>query len=251
MIRSRFRRSVFNTADAGGAGGAGDVTQAGVPKLIHIIWIGERAFPYRDNFRTWKKHNPDYRVRLWTDKNLPALHNQWVYDALADQPPAVRADLLRLEILAQYGGVYTDADSWCTQPIGPLIDDLTLFGMTGNYGNVQNATLGTVRDHPAYRMAVEGAGAHYLRLAYQKRNRTEKYEVFDIFGTRYITPILRSFPGFTQIDVGAVKGSRRLIVVEGLDKTSEAYIVHANATTWKKPGTDNRITLTPACPGNG
>jgi hypothetical protein len=48
--------------------------------------------------------------------------------------------------------------------------------------------------------------------------------------------------------MGAAKGSRRLIVVEGLDKTSEAYIVHANATTWKKPGSDNRITLTPACP---
>ena len=64
----------------------------------------------------------------------------------------------------------------------------------------------------------------------------------------YCGPGPRSFPGFTQIDMGAAKGSRRLIVVEGLDKTSEAYIVHANATTWKKPGSDNRITLTPACP---
>ncbi|MFE9651328.1 glycosyltransferase family 32 protein [Streptomyces sp. NPDC006365] len=239
MIRSRFRRSTVNVADA---------TQAGIPKLIHIIWVGEKAFPYRDNLHTWKKHNPDYQVRLWTDKNLPALHNQWVYDALADQPPAVRADLLRLELLAQYGGIYTDADSWCTQPITPLIDGLPLFGMTGNKGNVQNATLGAVRDHPAYRMMVEGAGARYLRLAYAKRNTTEKYEVFDIFGTRYITPILRSFPDFTQIDHGAVRGSRRLIVVEGLDKTSEAFIVHANATTWKKPGGDNRLTLTPARP---
>ncbi|GGK90762.1 glycosyltransferase family 32 protein [Streptomyces flaveus] len=239
MIRNRFRKSTVNVADA---------TQAGVPKLIHIIWIGEKDFPYQDNFRTWKKHNPDYQVQLWTDKNLPVLHNQWIYDALADQPPAVRADLLRLELLAQYGGIYTDADSWCTQPIAPLIDELPLFGMTGNKGNVQNATLGTVRDHPAYRLMVEGAGARYLRLAYHKRNTTEKYEVFDIFGTRYITPVLRSFPDFTQIDRGAVKGSRRLIVVEGLDKINEAYIVHANATTWKKQDSDNRLTLTPACP---
>jgi hypothetical protein len=120
--------------------------------------------------------------------------------------------------------------------------------MTGNKGNVQNATLGTTRDHPAYRMAVEGAGAHYLRLAYLKRNTTAKYEVFDIFGTRYITPILRSFPDFTQIDNGAAKGTRRLICVEGLDNTSEAYIVHANAVSWKQPGGDNRLTLTPARP---
>ncbi|WP_051745003.1 glycosyltransferase family 32 protein [Streptomyces yerevanensis] len=239
MIRNRFRKPTVNAADA---------TQAGVPKLIHIIWIGEKDFPYQDNFRTWKKHNPDYQIQLWTDKNLPVLHNQWIYDALADQPLALRADLLRLELLAQYGGIYTDADSWCTQPIDPLIDGLPLFGMTGNKGNVQNATLGTVRDHPAYRLMVEGAGARYLRLAYQKRNTTEKYEVFDIFGTRYITPVLRSFPDFTQIDRGAVKGSRRLIVVEGLDKINEAYIVHANATTWKKPDSDNRLTLTPACP---
>ncbi|MER5226844.1 glycosyltransferase family 32 protein [Streptomyces flaveus] len=244
MILKRFRTSTAAAATITSA----DTTQAGMPKLIHVIWIGEKAFPYRDNFRTWKKHNPDYQVQLWTDKNLPVLHNQWIYDALADQPLAIRADLLRLELLAQYGGIYTDADSWCTQPIDPLIDGLPLFGMTGNKGNVQNATLGTVRDHPAYRMIVQGAGARYLRLAYLKRNKTEKYEIFDIFGTRYITPILRSFPDFTQIDQGAVRGTRRLICVEGQDDTSEAYIVHANAVSWKKPGSDNRLTLTPARP---
>ncbi|NGO06252.1 hypothetical protein G5C60_00775 [Streptomyces sp. HC44] len=244
MIVNRFRKSTAAAAAAASA----DTTQAGIPKLIHVIWIGKKAFPYQDNFRTWQKHNPDYKVQLWTDKNLPVLHNQWIYDALADLPLAIRADLLRLEILAQYGGIYTDADSWCTKPLAPLLDDLTLFGMTGNKGNVQNATLGTVRDHPAYRMIVQGAGARYLRLAYLKRNTTERYEIFDIFGTRYITPILRSFPDFTQIDHGAVKGSRRLICVEGQDDTSEAYIVHANAVSWKKPGTDNRLSLTPARP---
>lgn len=244
MILRKFRRrpSIDNAAS----------TPTGIPKVIHIIWIGTKPFPYKDNFHTWQDHNPDYAVRLWTDKNLPILHNHWVYNAItarADLPIALRADLLRLELLAIYGGIYTDADSWCTKPIAPLVDRLTLFGMTGNKGNIQNATLGAMYRHPAYRVLIEGVSARYLRLAYLARNADPGYEIFDIFGTRYITPVLRGFPDFTQIDKGALRGSRELICVEGQDRTDNAYIVHANAVSWKKPGTDNRLTLTPAHPG--
>lgn len=242
MILGKLRRHRPTTTDT---------PPTGIPKRIHVIWIGKKPFPYQKNLHTWKVHNPHYHVQLWTDKNLPALHNQWVYEALADNPDmpiAARADVLRLELLARYGGIYTDADSRCTKPIDPLIEGKTLIGMTGSRGNVQNATLGATLGHPAYRMIVEGIGARYQRLASLHRNNTPGYEIFDLFGTRYITPLLRAFPDFTQIDHGQLKGSRELICVEGQEDTTNAYIVHSNHVSWKKPDGDNRLTLTPAHP---
>lgn len=224
------------------------LTTGGIPKIVHVVWIGKKPFPYRENFATWKEHNPDYEVRLWTDRNLPHMHNQWILDALAVNPTipiAAQVDLIRLELLHAYGGIYTDADSWCTKPIAPLVDGLTLFGMTGNRGNVQNATLGAVPHHPAYRTICAGAGARYLRLAYLERNVAKGYEIFDLFGTRYITPILRGFHDFHQVDNGAVKGTRKLICVQGQDELDDAYIVHSNDVSWK---TGQRITLQPARP---
>jgi mannosyltransferase OCH1-like enzyme len=250
VILKRFRRESTRAAKAPVDTSLFDRTN--IPKQIHIIWIGGKTFPYEDNLATWRQHNPEYRVRLWTDKNLPPLRTQWVLNALAANPAmpiAARADIIRLELLTRYGGIYTDADSHCVKPLAPLIDGLTLFGMCGNKGNIQNATLGTTRGHPAYRIIRNGIEARYMRLAYLNRNTTTGYEIFDLFGTRYITPVLRSFPDYTQIDKDQLKGSREHICVEGQDKLENAYIVHTNDCSWKKrDGGDDRLFLTPAHP---
>lgn len=244
-----------------------DLTHGGIPKVVHVVWIGSKPFPntYRDNLRTWQEHNPDYKVRLWRDDNLPTMQNQWVLDALAQTPGMpipVRVDIIRLELLALFGGIYTDADSWCLRPLDDMLDrpldpftlqpipPLTLFGMTGNRGNVQNATLGAEPLHPAYRMLRDGIGPRYLRLQALQQNQPDGrgYEIFDLFGTRYITKILRAFPDFVQIDKGHFKGTRELICVKGQDNLDQAYIAHANDVSWKKPGTDNRLRLIPAHP---
>lgn len=243
MILNRFRRSSVDFVTP---------TPAGIPKLVHVIWIGTKRFPYKDNLRTWQKHNPDYEVRLWTDKDLPPMRSQWVLDALAknpDMPIAARADVIRLELLARYGGIYTDADSRCLKPLAPLVDDLTLFGMCGNRGNVQNATLGATLGHPAYQLISDGIGPRYMRLQSLKLNVTTGYEIFDLFGTRYISRLLRGFPDYTQIDKDQLRGTRTDICVEGQDKLENAYIVHTNDTSWKKrDGGDNRLYLTHAHP---
>ncbi len=226
-----------------------------IPRIVHVIWLGDKPFPYPDNLHSWKM-NDGWEVVLWTSDMFPPLKYHWIYDRLIRDgfPVSACADLMRLEILARYGGLCTDADSRCAKPIEQLLDGLTLTGMTGSHGSVQSATLGTVAGHPALQTLADGAGARYLRLAYLKRSTGQEAErppgsgICDVFGTQYITPVLRQFPDFQQIDVGARRGSRRYICVEGQDVLDDAFIVHTNDMSWKKGGGRDRLvlpTLTP------
>ncbi|MDT0302801.1 glycosyltransferase [Streptomonospora wellingtoniae] len=89
-----------------------------IPRIVHVIWVGGATYPYTENLATWADHNPGWDAWLWTDANLPSirLHNQDLYDALSHLHPAVRADLLRLEPLNMFGGLYSDADSCRARP---------------------------------------------------------------------------------------------------------------------------------------
>lgn len=85
-----------------------------VPNIIHQIWIGS-PFPekYRRFQESWKKYNPDWEYRLWTDKeleNLP-MQNRDLYDASCNY--GEKSDIARYEILYQFGGLYVDTDFEC------------------------------------------------------------------------------------------------------------------------------------------
>lgn len=133
-----------------------------IPKMIHIIWIGPKPFPYQENYDSWVNLNPEFKVKLWTDMNIPTLHNKKAFGYMKSY--AAKADILRLELLYRYGGIYADADSRCLRSIYPLISGLRCFGMTGNRGNVANGFLGSVKKHPAFEKLVYGLEGHIKNL---------------------------------------------------------------------------------------
>lgn len=111
-----------------------------IPKTIHMIWIGPDPFPYQDNLNSYIRQNPTWKVKLWTDENLPKIKNQVIYDAL--KPYATKADLLRIEILAIYGGVYADADSYCRRPLDELVEGKTCFFTTNRKSKIEINLMG-------------------------------------------------------------------------------------------------------------
>eukprot|EP00184_Porphyridium_aerugineum_P000202 CAMPEP_0184695982 /NCGR_PEP_ID=MMETSP0313-20130426/3425_1 /TAXON_ID=2792 /ORGANISM="Porphyridium aerugineum, Strain SAG 1380-2" /LENGTH=802 /DNA_ID=CAMNT_0027154521 /DNA_START=114 /DNA_END=2522 /DNA_ORIENTATION=- len=84
-----------------------------IPKLIHQIWIGPKASPcmWLDYWRLdYLTKYPGWNYMLWTDdsvKNLQMM-NRDLYDV--EKMYQCKADLLRLEVLYEFGGVYIDAD---------------------------------------------------------------------------------------------------------------------------------------------
>lgn len=88
-----------------------------IPKIIHQIWIGPKKRPdcWMDTFKIdYIKMNPQWNYKLWTDKNILELFNEFpimkqIYET--ESTYNGKSDLLRYLILYKYGGIYIDADS--------------------------------------------------------------------------------------------------------------------------------------------
>jgi len=206
-----------------------------IPKLIHFIWIGDKALSKhkKRNIKTYKLLNPEWKIKLWTNDNLPKIINTYTYNKVSSW--AAKADILRLEILYKYGGLYTDIDSVCLKSLDELINNMTCFGMTGNHGNIANGTLGCIKKHKAFRILIENLDKHTLILEKKYNYKKKKISIFSIAGTRYITPILRKAKDFNQIDFGKKKGTRQFICTKFEKDLSLCYIKHEIDLSWKGP----------------
>lgn len=90
-----------------------------IPKIIHHIWLGPLTPPI-EAMKTWQDLHPDWQYILWQENNIPKLHNQKAFDASKSYPQ--KSDILRYELLYNYGGIFVDADEFCLKPIDPLFD---------------------------------------------------------------------------------------------------------------------------------
>lgn len=106
-----------------------------VPKVIHFIWIGPKAFPREsiENVRSWIAKHPDWTFKFWTDRDRPLPHKQMQMARIQDlqfiklldcykksDNYGEKSDILRYEILYQEGGIYVDHDVKCIQSFEPL-----------------------------------------------------------------------------------------------------------------------------------
>jgi mannosyltransferase OCH1-like enzyme len=83
-------------------------------KIIHQIWLGTKPIPaaFHAYMRSWKLHFPGWAYKLWTDADLPTLRPN-LLSGLAFQRGlnvGLCSDILRLEVLRIYGGIYADVD---------------------------------------------------------------------------------------------------------------------------------------------
>ena len=92
---------------------------------------------------TWREHHPEWEMPLWTDDNLPELAHPGAFER--GRHHAERADVLRYEVLRQFGGVYVDTDVECLRPIDPLLEGVQAFVAYQRPGEVCNAVMGAVQ----------------------------------------------------------------------------------------------------------
>ena len=101
-----------------------------IPKIIHQIWVGDQSQRPVNLMKTWEDMNPEWEYKLWTDDNLPVLKSQKQFDKMVQLHG--KADILRYEILYQYGGFYIDADSECVSPLEDFLLDNDSFASYEN-----------------------------------------------------------------------------------------------------------------------
>lgn len=111
----------------------------GVPLIYHQIWYAKKTprpgvyvgpNKYLPNMVAFEKLHPDWTHILWTNDTIDWLLDQprfRGYRELVDQMqhPIQVADIVRLLILYQYGGIYGDLDITPKQNFEPLLQAMT------------------------------------------------------------------------------------------------------------------------------
>lgn len=99
-----------------------------IPKIIHIIWVGDESKRPDNCIDTWRTKNPSWEVRVWGNKELDAIpwRNKAHIQAMKQKELNGVADMMRYEILFEHGGFAVDADSICVRPLEDKLFDLSV-----------------------------------------------------------------------------------------------------------------------------
>ena len=187
-----------------------------IPRILHQVWLGPNPLP--DDFvayrETWREHNPEWTLELWTEDHLPdELRRGEVYDRL--RVPAERADILRLEVLWQFGGVYVDTDFECRRSLEPLLDGVDFFTAYLKPGRVNNAIIGATPRHRILERA----------LTELMPAQTYKYDK-EAAGPLFLDRLVKDYPEITifepELFYPATPGERE-----------RAVAIHHAARSWK------------------
>lgn len=129
--------------------GAGAIT-----RRIHQFWDTAPPEEILELMRSWHTHNPGWQVTCF-DQKTAAAYIQCHYPApvlsafLRATEPAMKADIFRLAVLAQEGGIYADADDRCQSSLAPLLPagaDLVLY--QEDIGTIGNNFIAAAPGHP-------------------------------------------------------------------------------------------------------
>ncbi|MGL5700681.1 MAG: glycosyltransferase family 32 protein [Kluyvera sp.] len=97
-----------------------------IPKIIHIVWIGDETKTPRRMIDTWKKQNPSWKVVVWNNaalKKTKWINQKHINAMIGAGRMCGAADIMRYEILFHHGGFAVDADSVCTRPLEDWLFD--------------------------------------------------------------------------------------------------------------------------------
>ena len=94
-----------------------------IPKKIHYCWFGGKPLPNscKKMISTWKKHLPEYEIRLWDETSFDIASSDFVRAAYQAGKFAFVSDYVRLCALKQYGGIYLDTDVEVIRSFDPLL----------------------------------------------------------------------------------------------------------------------------------
>ena len=123
-------------------------------RIIHRVWLGPNQPLSRDAAFTdlWQCTHPGWKVMVWDDQAVDSLLRPLIIDELYEQAPTYvhRADIVMVEAIHRFGGLYAGWDTEPTRSWEPLIGGLygwSTIDVDGFPGGVFGARSG----HPAMR----------------------------------------------------------------------------------------------------
>jgi len=171
-----------------------DKKQGNIPKIIHQIWLGsELPERYKKLAETWKNHHPDWEYRLWTDEDAKMfdLHNRDLFEESTNY--AEKSDILRYEILYQYGGLYVDTDFECFKNFDILNERFQFYCGCEPIAKVimlGNALIASVAGNPILKHCIEQMKSNVEQINNRwKRGKKKWLQICLKTGPHYFTKV--------------------------------------------------------------
>lgn len=130
-----------------------------IPKILHHIWVGPKQMPLHW-MKTWVDKHPDWEYMLWSNHELNTMefknrelidlfYKYGKYDGVAD--------LMRYEILYNYGGFMPGTDAECLTPIDDLLDNraITVYENEKLANHRTSPILGAEKNYPFLKLLTD------------------------------------------------------------------------------------------------
>jgi hypothetical protein len=156
--------------------GSGEVIACGperiqtMPQIAHFVWLGSPVpSVVRQLIDEFRKHHAHWDVKVWN--GFPEEFPDDLFRlCLTTHQLCMRSDMIRLWVLARYGGLYLDSDIYTLRNMDALCS-LAPFTVKERFsGGVANAVLGAPVESTLYQSLLEEARRALLTT--DKRKRT-------------------------------------------------------------------------------
>lgn len=119
-----------------------------IPKVIHYCWFGKKAMPAdaKKCIDSWKRYLPDYEIREWNEDNYDLDKYKYVRQAYNNKKYAYVTDVVRLDVLYDYGGIYMDTDVEVLKSLDPLLQYQGFSGFESET-SIPTGTMGAERNN--------------------------------------------------------------------------------------------------------
>ena len=139
-----------------------------IPHTVHYCWFGRGEMPelVLHCIDSWKKHLPNYTLRLWSEDNYDiASAPQYVQEAYSAKKYAFVSDYVRLWALEREGGVYLDTDVEVLRSFDNLLNDTAFIGLEESKALLPGTCVMGCEAHCQWvkDMLITYDGAHFLQ----------------------------------------------------------------------------------------
>lgn len=232
--------------------------QQKIPRIIHQLWIGDKAPPPKKLMDTWKNKNPDFTYIYWNEAEFAKRKIVFRCQKRIDEIEEIngKADIIRWELLYHYGGVFLDADSICIEPIDEeLMGKKSFAGWeqeTARPGLIATGTMGFPKNHPLPLAAIEWiiknpvSQAHTNRMAWQNVGPGMLTALYNTgkFGDLHV------FPSYTFLPIHLTgleyEGHGKIYAYQAWGSTKRSYETMnelALPTQFLKPPQENSVSI--------
>lgn len=180
---------------------------------------------------TWKTINPSWKVVLWNDDLIEDLNIENMSQLSRCKNFSEKSDILRYELLYQFGGLYVDTDVECLKSIDSLFDrDFVIFLESKN--RIGTAFVAATKNHTIIRKIVRGVPNR--EDTHANASPDNKY------GPQYITDLL----GLSIAILDGIDSNKKTVYPYAWNEKHrseedfrathpEAYAVHHWSSSWK------------------